>query len=137
MQSTGIGFFPAKTRQGAKMSDFKWMPGMLDEHGNRYIGHVPGCGNPLWARPCTMGVGHRLVEQTECCDYKPDYDDPATVGCLLQQVLEIPGLQLMAIERVEYWLVSLYVVEEKRFVRFHGFTLGTALKAALDAAGGE
>ena len=119
------------------MSNFKWMPGMLDEHGNRYIGHVPGCGNPLWARPSTTGVGHRLVEQTECCDYTPDYTDPATVGCLLQQVLEIEGVQLMAIEHVEYCLVSLYVVSKNSFVKFHDFNLGAALKAVLDAAWGE
>ena len=115
-----------------------WMPGMLDTKGRRVIGCGPGWVN--WvdvSRVCrSLPSGHCPVDQWHAST-APDWDDPATLGCLLQQVRDAYGpkayidiyMSNAGTVTVTVWAPSAGDYEAP--------TLAGALIAALEAAQGE
>ena len=93
---------------------WRWMPGMLTEHGNRYVaeGRYP----------------RRSV--------LPDLSDPATLGCLLALVREAwgdPYVYAMRLNvRRQIWVV--HVPSDRHNIHGEGATEAEALVAALEAA---
>ena len=99
-----------------------WMPGMLDTRGRRVI----RCSH-IWVDWADMAsVATWDVEQWYA-DAVPDWDDPATIGCLLQMVRDV-NVHIDAI-------VIVWALRKRRRLGRES-RLAEVLIAALEAAQG-
>lgn len=80
---------------------FRWMPGMVDTNGNRFVGDTE-TAEPL-SIFVTWLVG--VAEGGEKVPYAlPDLTDPATLGCVLAMVREAwkrPGVHVRVIRPIQ------------------------------------
>ena len=60
-----------------KAGKVRWLPGMLDTTGRRYV-EPTGFGGAVWTTPDGQGV-----EGLTVAGRIPSWRDPATLGCLL------------------------------------------------------
>jgi len=75
-----IGDLGELGRRAVACKHWRWMPGMLDLHGNRFLGH-DGLGD-WWIQE---GEGEAMIDYIRDSD-TPKLSDPATLGCLLHLV---------------------------------------------------
>lgn len=129
-------------RRAVACRGFRWMPGMLTQHGERVIGVAHGAGCLLVV---DVSGGDRTATETKIVRWDdggprvPDLSDPATSGCLLALVREAWGDRAVHAEACQFdacsgmWHVYRFVrgIEENIA---NGATEAEALVAALEAA---
>lgn len=79
----------ALARRAVACKGWRWMSGMLDTSGGRFICYAD-CGEAAWVRRADDGC-----EWLPVAERLPDLTDPATLGCLLALVREAwndPGI---------------------------------------------
>ncbi len=137
-------------RRAVACKHWRWMPGMRIVNPHRAtFGH----GRKAAARYCTLGfndeafilesknAGSMDTPSKNDADWRPDLEDPATLGCLLALVREawgrpfwVEGDPRSMGERPDEWIGVLF---EGRFATcpvVHASTEAEALVAALEAA---
>lgn len=75
----------ALARRAVACKGWRWMAGMLDTTGRRFICHAD-CGEAAWVWHADDGC-----EWLPVAERLPDLTDPATLGCLLALVREAWG----------------------------------------------
>lgn len=117
-------------RRAVACKGWRWMPGMLTNHGARYL------GKDGWIDRAGRGVVYADPNDGEV----PDLSDAATLGCLLALVREAWA--------GDEWISVTYARQERRWVvvschgsallnggrYIYGATEAEALVAALEAA---
>ena len=122
---------------------WRWMAGMVDQHGRRVIEVGAGRNEAVpveWSDAIACDVvemyEHPDDARAEWEDAIPDPTDPATLGCLLALARELWGDQcLFARRRLggPGWVV----IGDVRVLLIEGDTEWSALVAACDAAWGR
>lgn len=71
-------------KRAAACKHWKWMPGMVDIYGSRFLNHDVG-GGRWWI---AWGEDGTCLDEARDDD-TPDLSDPATLGCILHLVLAL------------------------------------------------
>ena len=115
-------------RRAVACKGWRWMPGMLDTTGGRFICYAD-CGEAAWVRRADDGCEWLPVDER-----LPDLTDPATVGCLLALVREAWGnddLGTMRWDARSRWCAE---TTDFPYRAFYGDTEAEALVVAWEAA---
>jgi hypothetical protein len=141
-------------RRAVACKHWRWMPGMRIVNPHRAtFGH----GRKAAARYCTLGfndeafilesknAGSMDTPSKNDADWRPDLEDPATLGCLLALVQEAWNACRISVcfsaytpDETKRWSVPISFFKEQRDLvhvpSFYGSTQAEALVAALEAA---
>lgn len=112
-------------RRAVACKGWRWMSGMLDTSGGRFICYAD-CGEAAWVRRADDGC-----EWLPVAERLPDLEDPATLGCLLALVREAHQQSSLSPVKIgrDRWCLADYGT-----TALDGDTEPALLVAALEAA---